>query len=122
MTNETNIADMDLTAQTVNTLQALAKQHDVAGRSKMRKPELIAALGAIRDAAKPVDTFTIPGTATTVSGIAADVLRHHYAARERYTKDGRKNLTPAQRRRLHKKTNHYAAKVGFIQPKVKAHA
>lgn len=120
--------ETDLTILTVPELRKLAAEHNVTGRSKMAKPALLAALGEVQRSAraerermveKVEDSFTIPGTGVTLTGTSADVMRHHYAGLARYRKDGRKNLTPAQRRRLHKKTNSYARSAGFISPKGK---
>lgn len=55
--------------------------------------------------AKPVDTYTLPGTDVTWEGELATEMRKHMRRSDNFKKQHNGTLTPKQRRRLRKKAN-----------------
>jgi hypothetical protein len=122
---------------TVPNLKALAKDMNVPINSKMRKDDLIAVIKvqieldhvkALEDDSFLSEELVVEFDVPTVFApkksdfreLTDKVLEFHFKALHRFNpsekKDKRGNVivTAAQRRRLHKKVNSYAKKIGFF--------
>lgn len=118
-----------LKSKTVKELKSIAQDMGMPFTNRVLKADLISAIeeniekahavALDMNAAKSVETFEIDGM--TFTGLNAKLMQNHMEMIRRYNpslkrdKDGFIILTPAQRRRIHKKDRSFGKKIGFFK-------